>query len=64
MTTQELLIEEIKDTPEPILREVYNYMTYLKERSEGEQFNGLLLSESTLAQEWLTPEEDEAWKNL
>ncbi len=63
MTTQELLIQEIATTPEPILAEVYNYLRYLKaERSDG--FNGLMASHSALAKDWNTPEEDAAWANL
>ena len=64
MTTKEVLIEEIEKAPEPILREVFHYMEYLKERVEEDEFNGLLLSKSALAKDWSTPEEDEAWKNL
>ncbi|MBU4200920.1 MAG: DUF2281 domain-containing protein [Verrucomicrobia bacterium] len=64
MTTKEVLIEEIEKAPEPILREVFHYMEYLKEKVEVDEFNGLLLSKSALAKDWSTPEEDEAWKNL
>ena len=28
------------------------------------EFDGVALSESSLARDWLTPEEDEAWKGL
>ena len=69
MTTRELLLDEIEATPERILKEVYHYMVYLKTRQQNEplnndSLNGLLLSESVLAAEWLTPEEDAAWQNL
>lgn len=64
MTTKEVLIEEIEKASEPILREVFHYMEYLKEKVEADEFNGLLLSKSALAKDWSTPEEDEAWKNL
>lgn len=64
MTTQDLLLEEIKDSPEPILREVYHYLRYLKEKAEPEAFNGLQLSESALSEDWLSPEDEQAWKNL
>jgi len=64
MTTREILIEEIEKAPEPILQEVFHYIVYLKEKVEVDEFNGLLLSESALAKDWSTPEEDEAWKNL
>lgn len=64
MTTQELLIQEISTTPEPILAEVYHYLRYLKTEKSGDRFNGLLASHSSLAKDWDTPEEDAAWANL
>ena len=64
MTTRERLIDEIEATPEAILDEVYHYMVYLKARQQSEAFNGLLLSESALAEEWLNPAEDAAWQDL
>jgi len=41
---------------------VYDFVRFLREKSD-ERFNGLLLSESALAKDWETPEED-AWANL
>ena len=35
-------------------------LRFLRLKKEGESFNGLLLSESTLAKDWNTPEEDAA----
>jgi hypothetical protein len=34
------------------------------EMSEAETFDTYLASENLLAKDWLTPEENEAWKNL
>ncbi len=62
MTARQALVEEIEKAPEPIVREVYHYLEYLKEKAD--EFDGLALSESVLAKDWLTPEEDEAWENL
>lgn len=64
MTTQELLLKEIPTTPEPILEEVYHYLQFLKTLPERARFNGLAASESALARDWNTPEEDAAWANL
>jgi len=36
MSVQELLIEEIRKQPEPILREVWHYLKFL-ERQQGDQ---------------------------
>ncbi len=64
MSTQELIIKEIENLPEPLQREVYDFARFLREKSAEESFNGLLLSESALRQDWDTPEEDLAWANL
>ena len=64
MTTRELLMREIPETPEQILAEVYHYLQYLKSLPQEERFNGLIASESVLAKDWNLPEEDAAWANL
>jgi len=64
MTTQELLIQEISTTPEPILAEVYHYLRYLKTEQVADRFEGLVASHSALAKDWDSPEEDAAWANL
>ncbi len=64
MSTQELLLREIPSTPEPILAEVYHYLQYLKSKQADVQFDGLAASQSVLARDWDTPEEDAAWANL
>jgi hypothetical protein len=64
MTAQEMLLQEIPNTPEPILAEVYHYLRYLKTEKQDDRFNGLLASHSALAKDWDSPEEDAAWANL
>ncbi len=64
MSTQELIIREIKELPEPLQREVYDFARFLRERAAENSFNGLLLSESALRKDWDTLEEDAAWANL
>ena len=64
MTSRELLLREIPQTPEPILTEVYRYLQFLKSKPADESFNGLAASESALAKDWNSPEEDAAWANL
>jgi hypothetical protein len=63
MSTQELISKEVENLPEALQREVYDFVRYLREKSD-EGFDGLLLSQSTLAKDWDTPEEDAAWANL
>lgn len=64
MSTRELIEQELATAPEIVQREVYDFLRFLKSRSQEEPFNGLLLSESVLARDWETPEEDLAWASL
>jgi hypothetical protein len=64
MSTRELIDREVAVLPEPLQREVYDFVRFLRFKSEDESFNGLLLSESALSSDWDSPEEDAAWANL
>jgi hypothetical protein len=64
MSTRELINMELEVLPEPLRLEVYDFVRFLRMKADSESFNGLLASESALARDWLTPEEDEAWANL
>jgi len=61
------LIEEIKATPEPMQREVLDFLVFLKTRHAAAKEGGedlLPLAQSAWAADWNTPEEDEAWRDL
>lgn len=64
MNTKELLINEIKETPEPLLTEVLDFVHFLKAKIVREELDITIMSESALSKDWLKPEEDEAWQNL
>ncbi|MBI3882174.1 MAG: DUF2281 domain-containing protein [Verrucomicrobia bacterium] len=64
MSTRELIEKEIVALPETLQREVYDFARFLRHKSAEENFNGLLLSETALARDWNTPEEDKAWASL
>ncbi len=64
MNTRELIENEVDRLPEPLQREVYDFARFLRRKVEDEQFNGVLLSESALAKDWDTPDEDAAWASL
>jgi hypothetical protein len=61
------LIDEIQNAPEPVQREVLDFLVFLKGRRaagrEGRE-DLLPLAESAWASDWSTPEEDEAWRDL
>ena len=64
MSTRELIDKEVASLPEPLQREVYDFARSLGNKKQDESFNGLRLSESALARDWNTPEEDAAWASL
>jgi hypothetical protein len=42
MSTQEILLEEIKRQPEPVLREVWHYLKFLTRQREEEAWADVL----------------------
>lgn len=62
---KEQLLQAIEKTPDSTLEEVLDFLLFLKSRElQQEQVEISLLSEPSLAKDWLTPEEDEAWQHL
>jgi hypothetical protein len=64
MSTRELIERELAQLPEPLQREVYDFVRFLKSKRDDDGFNGLVLSESALAKDWDSQEEDRAWASL
>ena len=68
MDAKESLLTEIEAIPESLIPEVLNFVQYLKYKHQfpdrHEQIETSLLSESALAKDWSTLEEDEAWQHL
>ncbi len=64
MNDKETLAKELEQIPDSLLPKVLEFIKSLKEQHQIEQLETSLLSESTLAQDWLSSEEDEAWQNL
>lgn len=63
MNTKKILIKEIENLPETMVAEVLDFVRFLEyKKSDG--LETYIQSESSLKKEWLTPEEDEAWKDL
>ena len=55
------LIEEL---PEELSYKIIDYILYIKYTVENKDNETAILSEKSLAKEWLTKEEDEAWASL
>jgi hypothetical protein len=68
MTKRATLLREAQGVPDALLDEALDFLRYLKSRYEQEtrteRLETTLLSESSLAKDWLRPEEDEAWADL
>ena len=64
MTRKDILLKEIADISDELLKETLDYVRFLKYKQKIEILDSALLSESSLGKDWLKPEEDEAWKNL
>lgn len=59
-----MIHREIEVFPESYLEEVLDFIHFLKGKAMKKRMETAILSESVLARDWLSPEEDEAWKNL
>lgn len=63
MSEKEQLKIEIEKLPEQKAKEVLDYVRFLI-KQENEVMASTLVSEPSLAEDWLKSEEDEAWANL
>jgi hypothetical protein len=64
VSTRESIDKEVASLPEELQRKVYDFAMRLKRNGRDEAFNGAELSESILALDWNSPQEDAAWSNL
>jgi hypothetical protein len=65
MHTKAIINREIETLPENILREIYDFILFLKLKENSiEQQQTHLASESTMSKDWNLKEEEEAWKDL
>jgi hypothetical protein len=62
---KEKLLDEIDKASDSTLKEVLDFLLFVKAReTQQERLEISLLSEPLLAEDWLTPQEDEAWQHL
>ncbi|MFZ4677723.1 MAG: DUF2281 domain-containing protein [Nodosilinea sp.] len=64
MTTKDLILQELEQTPNDLLDKVLVFLQFLKSVHAQDSLETALLSESALQKDWLLPEEDEAWQDL
>jgi hypothetical protein len=63
MSKRELIAHELDRLPEQDVEKLLSFLLALKE-AHAEATMPTRVAESSLAKDWLTPEEDAAWANL
>jgi hypothetical protein len=64
MTNKDMLLREIDTLPASCLGEIVDFVGYIKQKRLKAIPETMRLSESALAKDWDTPEEDAAWARL
>jgi len=64
MNTKEAIAHEIEQVPEPLLEQVLEFLLSLKTQYQQGKLEITMMSESSLAKDWLSEEEEEAWQDL
>ncbi|MDZ7704789.1 MAG: hypothetical protein U5L04_09940 [Trueperaceae bacterium] len=63
MDKREEIVRELKHVSEPLLDEVMDFVRFVKFK-HADKVESALLSETSLAKDWLSPDEEEAWRDL
>ncbi len=64
MTKEEIIINAIRDLPNNKVNEVLDFIQFIKRKHKTERLAISIVSERSLENDWLRPEEDEAWEDL
>ncbi|MCX5975865.1 MAG: DUF2281 domain-containing protein [Coprothermobacterota bacterium] len=64
MLSREVLLKEIDGLPAEFMDELQDFVQFLKLKRTKKNMEATLLSESSLRKDWLSAEEDEAWRDL
>ena len=64
MNNKDLLLKEIEELSDDKLREVIDFVRFLKLQGREETLGLMLLSKSSLAETWDNPIDDEVWSDL
>jgi hypothetical protein len=63
MTIADMVYEQLKTLPEPLAREVLDFVTFLRERGDRQEWRDLMDAQATsLGPVWDSPE-DKVWDN-
>jgi hypothetical protein len=64
MTAKESLLQAVEELPPEYVADLANYAQRLRLKLAHREVPTALASQDVLAQDWLRPEEDDAWKDL
>jgi hypothetical protein len=64
MQPKEKIIQEIEDLPVDLIEQVLDFVRVLKSADAKERLEMAILSEPALSRDWLSQDEDEAWRSL
>lgn len=64
MEIREKIKREIDNLPNDCIKELQDFIRFLELKSLSESRLTAIASEAALREEWLNPEEDEAWRGL
>lgn len=61
---KEAILKEVEELPPSLLEAVAIFVRFLKTKAGEEKLAAAALSETSLSKDWLSQEEDEAWRDL
>jgi len=64
MEVKKLILKEIDRIPEQYLVKILDFIRFLEAKALKEGMETAIASESSLKKDWLTSEEDKAWRDL
>ena len=64
MNNKKQLLKEIEEVPEDKIHEVIDFVRFVKMKGRDENIDSMLISESSLAEAWNNPMDDEVWSDL
>jgi len=64
MSIAELVYEQVKALPEPVAREVLDFIGYLRERGDRREWRDLMAAQSNSLTPVWDGDEDNAWDNV
>ena len=62
--TKDTILNELHDLPDDLIKELLDYIRFLKVKRIADKTMTARASEKVLAKDWLSPEEEAQWKDL